>query len=492
MKKTTILFLLIAGVFWTIRAADLQVSTPEAQGVSSQAILDFVQAVEDQIDALHSFVLVRHGTIIAQGWWAPYNPSSPHMLYSLSKSFTSTAIGLAVAEGRLSLDNTVVSFFPDDAPQQISDNLKAMRIRDLLSMNSGHQNDTTGKLREAADGNWVKAFLALPVEFKPGTHFVYNSGASFMLSAIIQKVTGSTLLDYLTPRLFNPLGIEHPTWETNPQGINAGGWGLKITTQDIAKFGQLYLQKGLWQGQRILPEAWIAAATSRQTSNGSNPDSDWEQGYGYQFWRCRHNIYRGDGAFGQYCIVMPDQDAVLAITSGVPDMQAVLNLVWQHLLPAMQASPLPPAATQVLQDKLAHLCLKPMAGEPSSPIAKKISGKTYSFEKNNRGIESIVLEMKKAGDTIKIRNAKGEHTIAVGHGAWTTGVTSIESDAPQPVAASSAWQAADEYAVKLCLYETPYIVQNNRQFKQDKLLFDLNYNVSFGNGKWEQLTAQQK
>ena len=137
-----------------------------------------------------------------------------------------------------------------------------------------------------------------------------------MLSAIVQKATGKTVLDYLRPRLFEPLGIENPTWETSPQGISLGGYGLSIRTEDIARFGQLYLQKGKWQGKQLVPAAWVEAATARQTSNGSNPKSDWDQGYGYQFWRCRHGAYRGDGAFGQFCIVMPEQDAVVAITSG--------------------------------------------------------------------------------------------------------------------------------------------------------------------------------
>src|SRR5207244_5422812 len=161
------------------------------------------------------------------------------------------------------------------------------------------------------------------------------------LSAIVQKVTGMTVLDYLKPRLFEPLGIEHPTWEASPQGITAGGYGLSIRTEDIARFGQLYLQKGKWQEKQLVPESWVEAATARQTSNGSNPKSDWDQGYGYQFWRCRNGAYRGDGAFGQYCIVMPEQDAVIVITSGLRDMQAVLNLVWETLLPGMSKKTLP-------------------------------------------------------------------------------------------------------------------------------------------------------
>lgn len=161
-----------------------------------------------------------------------------------------------------------------------------------------------------------------------------------MLSAIVQKVTGQTVLEYLQPRLFQPLGIANPTWETSPQGISIGGYGLYVRTEDIAKFGQLYLQNGKWNGRPLLPKSWIELATSRQVSNGSNPTSDWDQGYGFQFWRCRHNAYRGDGKDGQMCIVLPDQDAVIAITANTGNMQAELNIVWDKLLPAFSEKPL--------------------------------------------------------------------------------------------------------------------------------------------------------
>jgi len=220
-------------------------STPEAQGISSAAILGFVEAAGQHLDALHSFMLLRHGQMVAAGWWSPYGPEHPHELFSLSKSFTSTAVGLAVADGLLSLDDPALSFFPEEAPAEPSAHLKSMRVRDLLAMSTGHQEDTLGRLFDQEDGTWTSTFLRLPVEHKPGTHFVYNTGATYMLSAIVQKATGTTVLDYLGPHLFAPLGIENPTWGTSPQGITLGGWGLKLKTEDIARFGQLYLQKGL-------------------------------------------------------------------------------------------------------------------------------------------------------------------------------------------------------------------------------------------------------
>jgi CubicO group peptidase (beta-lactamase class C family) len=189
--------------------AELPRSSPEAQGVSSSAVLSFVEAAEKNIDSMNSFMLLRHGHVLAEGWWSPYNAASPHSLHSLSKSFTSTAVGLAISEGKLSLDDAVLKFFPEDAPAEPSNNLKAMRVSDLLRMSTGHQTEPP----RTPLWSWTKTFLAHPVPHKPGTHFLYNTSATYMLSAIVQKATGMTVLDYLTPRLFEPLGIDRPTWE---------------------------------------------------------------------------------------------------------------------------------------------------------------------------------------------------------------------------------------------------------------------------------------
>src|SRR5213594_71005 len=340
-------------------------------------------------------------------------PETPHALYSLSKSFTSTAVGLAVAEGKLSIDDEVLKFFPEDAPAAPTNNLKAMRVRDLLCMSTGHQMEP--RLTETNELPWTKTFLAHPVPHKPGTHFHYNTPGTYMQSAIVQKVTGQTALDYLRPRLFDPLGIENPTWGTSPQGISLGGYGLNIRTEDIAKFGQLYLQKGRWLGKQLVPAAWVEAATARQTSNGSNPKSDWEQGYGYQFWRCRHGAYRGDGAFGQYCLVMPEQDAVIAITSATGDMQAVMNLIWEKLLPALQASPLPPNddARKELEGALSKLVLPMPKGAASSPVAAKISGKRFVFPTNPQKLEAITFESSGGqSPTLLVRVNGTDHRLA--------------------------------------------------------------------------------
>lgn len=460
----------------------LPASTPEAEGISSKAILNFIEAAEEQQpNALHSFILARHGKIVAQGWWNPYNPESPHLLYSLSKSFTSTAIGMAVTEGLLSLDDPVISFFPEKAPKNPSHNLRNMRIRDLLRMSTGHATDSYGRIQGHPDG-WVTGFLSLPVEHKPGSIFIYNTGATYMLSAILQKVTGQTLVEFLKPRLFDPLEIETPFWQSDPEGINLGGTGLFVKTSDIAKFGQLYLQKGNWKGKQIIPEEWIEMATSLQTSNGSNPESDWDQGYGFQFWQCRNGLYRGDGAFGQYCIVMDDYDAVLAITSGSGDMQGILNIVYDNLLDAMKEDALPAdeEAYAALQEKLKNLQLEPVQGNPASDLAPAISGKKYVIEGENTDFGAISFDLISDDQTITLWQSEGEFTLPIGYGEMLKGTMYFPRLGEVVVASSGAWTNENTYRAMMYNYESPHAVIYDFTFEDNKILVDSEFNVTFG------------
>jgi CubicO group peptidase (beta-lactamase class C family) len=434
-------------------------------------------------------MLVRHGRVVAEGWWGPYAAETPHMLFSLSKSFTSTAVGIAAAEGKLSPDDPVLKFFPDDAPAEPSANLKAMRLTDLLRMSTGQQAEPARKASEP----WAKTFLAQPVPFKPGTHFLYNTSATYMLSGAVQKATGQTLLDYLKPRLFEPLGIANPTWELSPQGISTGGYGLSVRTEDIAKFGQLYLQKGKWNGKQLVPEAFVEAATARQTSNGSSPRSDWDQGYGYQFWRCRHGGYRGDGAFGQYCIVLPEQDAVIAITAGVRDMQAVLNLIWDELLPALKPEALPAdqEAAKKLATTLKGLTLRLPEGRGAAP---KVAGKKYTFPvAKDAKIESLTLQSgeKDGPTTLVVRMIGGtERRIVCGNGVWQKGRVAWDRLGEQPAAAAGAWTADDTFTAKVCFTETPFVVTLRLKFTGDEVRFESELNVGFGPTKESALVGK--
>jgi CubicO group peptidase (beta-lactamase class C family) len=470
--------------------------SPEAVGVSPAALMAFLDAVDRNVGGLHGFLLLRHGKVVAEGWWAPYAPQYPHTLYSLSKSFTSTAVGLAVAEKRLAVEDRVVSFFPDKLPRKLDDNLAAMRVKHLLTMNTGHDKDATGPVTSAADGDWVRAFLSLPVEHLPGSKFVYNSAATYVLSAIVQQRTGMRLTDYLKPRLFDPLGIRGQTWETCPKGIDIGGWGLSVKTEDIARFGQLYLQKGRWNGRQLVPAAWVEEATSKQVSNGDPAkESDWTQGYGYQFWRSRHGAYRGDGAFGQYCVVLPEQDAVLAITSGVGDMQAVLNAAWDHLLPGMGAAAglkgARAGSEAALRRRLASLAVPAPQGDATSATAARVSGKVYQFEPNAQKVRSVDFTFSPDRCTMTLRGeGGGARRIVSGHGSWTNGAAPAArrggglGDPPAgKSAARGAWTADATYTIKVCYVETPYVETIECRFSGDEgkdVAVSRKMNVSFG------------
>ncbi|ULL17078.1 class C beta-lactamase-related serine hydrolase [Paenibacillus sp. H1-7] len=447
---------------------------PEEAGVSPSAISSFLKEAQSSNIGLHSFLLLRHGHVAAEACWAPYNPDYPRMMFSLSKSFTSTAVGFAVAEGLLSVDDPVISFFPDKHPID-DEHLKAMRVRHLLTMSTGHAKDTTGQLHKHPDKDWVQAFLELPVEHKPGTHFVYNSGATYMLSAIVQTITGQTLVDYLQPRLFEPLGIQGAKWDSCPRNINTGGWGLKIKPADIALFGQMYLQKGMWNGTQVVPEAWVDEATSFQVSNGEDPGSDWKQGYGYQFWRCRHGAYRGDGAFGQFCLVMPEQDTVIAITSGVKNMQSVLNLVWEHLLPGISEQPLPLDEVQYdeLQDAIASLGYAPLAAEFTSSEAESITGNRYIMEDNELKLQSASFRFEEAVCTFDFQlEPLGNGQIQCGIGSWIESTT-IPIGGMSGVAASGKWSDDSTFVMEWRFVETPFYYTLTCRFEENSVKMEI-------------------
>lgn len=454
-------------------------STPEAQGIASSAIRSFVDEIDRRRLNLHSMMLLRHGQVVAEGWWHPYAGDYPHMLFSLTKSFTSTAIGLTVSEGRLSVDDAILDLFPEDTPKEVSAHLKAMRVRHLLSMSTGHEQDVTKQTMSAQDTNLVRAFLSLPVQREPGTHFVYNSAASHMLSEIIQKLTGQTLLAYLTPRLFEPLGIKPALWEVASDGTSTGGWGLSITTDEIARFGQLYLQRGQWNGRQIVPETWIAQATTKQVDNGTDPNSDWNQGYGFQFWRCRHSAYRGDGAFGQYCIVMPECDAVLAMTAGTTDMAGIMNAAWTHLQPAMSQAALPAdaKARENLQRRLSELQLPPAAGFAEQPVAADIAKKTYRFSANDQKLESIRFTFDNAVLRVQIN---GSEELGFGHGRWVKQTAKLNMPTAQPVASSYAWTDESTLVLHSWLLHTSFAHTVTCRFSGNELKYQHKVNVSFG------------
>lgn len=326
---------------------------PEALGISSKGLLDLIDAAKKKGLDFHSLTLLRRGQIACRMEWAPYDSATPHTLFSLSKSFASCAAGFAVAEGLLSYDTSVTEILTNKLPKAPHPLLRKVTLHSLLCMGSGldEKSDSARKGRD-----WVKTILSYPVLHEPGTHFHYNSMSTYLVSAMVQRVTGQTCRDYLIPRLFDKLGIEKPQWDCCPLGINTGGFGLHLKGDDIARFGQLLLQDGVWQGERVLPEDWVKLATAKHIDN-ARPDNhaDWSQGYGYQFWRTRGGRYRGDGMYGQVCMVDEARELVIAITAGIPDMGAEMDLIHDVLIPAVDAPPADAKTQALLQKRIKGL-----------------------------------------------------------------------------------------------------------------------------------------
>jgi hypothetical protein len=317
------------------------------------------------------------------------------------------------------------------------------------------------------DGSWVDYFLNIPIEHEPGTRFFYNTSATQMLSAMVQKATGLPLLEYLEPRLFEPLGISVPFWQTSPEGHYTGGHGLSLKTEDIAKFGQFLLQQGFWEGKQLLPKEWIREATSFQIANGDNKDDDWQQGYGFQFWLSRHGAYRADGAYSQFCIILPGQDAVVVITSGTHDGPTVLNLIWEHLLPAMVDGSLPDdvKARTNLNQQLSHLMIETPKLLEASPLAEMVSNKVFKMDESEGNVKEVSFRFEHDSCTFVLKDNGGEHQITCGYQDWIEGTTMLFDNVLhsqyQPdtttVLAKGGWRKENVFEMNWCFVNTPFI-----------------------------------
>ncbi|MBQ6162372.1 MAG: serine hydrolase, partial [Prevotella sp.] len=306
MKRTVIFFIEALFCFSAFaQINELERVTPESEGVNSDDVVSMMNALMayDQT-SVHSVVVLRHGKVIAETYPAPFKPEYKHTLYSTSKTFTSAAVGIAIAENRLRLTDRVISFFPEFTPDTISDNLANMTVRDLLIMSSGIEPDW--EMRNITDA-WIPTWFRK--EVKPQhKDFKYDSIDTYLLSAIVSRVTGMKLIDYLRDRVFRHMNINDVQWQLSPEGFNTGGWGLYIQPESMAKFGQMLLDGGCWEGKQLIPSEWVKEMMKKQMENGA-------EGYGYQMWVCEYpSAARADGAFGQYILVVPEKDMVIVVT----------------------------------------------------------------------------------------------------------------------------------------------------------------------------------
>ncbi|MDP4333801.1 serine hydrolase [Curtobacterium sp. A7_M15] len=399
-------------------------SSPSALGIEARGIARFLDALESTPDVEpHSIVLLRHGQVAARGWWHPYTEDRVHLLYSLSKSFTAAAVGIAVREGLVDLDATALSYFPELDAEITDERSRRIRVRHLLAMASGHREEALDRARAADPQDLVRGFLLTPPDEEPGTVFAYNQPCTYTLAAIVRRVSGGSLVDYLRPRLLDPLGIDDLAWKRDETGAELGFSGCYAPTWAVAKLGQLYLQRGVWEGRRILDEDWVAAATSTQVANPDEGNPDWSQGYGFQFWMARHG-FRGDGAYGQFCVVLPEQDVVLALTGQSLDMQAVLDAAWEHLLPAIDAADPDATADADLEARLASLGLPAVQGGRLPDLA--------AGPFRGDGVERAAFSRDGDRWRLGIEVDGGTLSVPVGEGEWAVDGALAASGAVEP------------------------------------------------------------
>ncbi len=389
---------------------------PEQAGVPAALLDSLLCELADPQAATHGCLVARGGQIICQGFWAPYAPAFWHVTHSMCKSVTGTAVGMLADEGQLALDERVCEIFPDQCTLRTGRRARGLTVEHLLTMRSGASFRETGAVLEE---NWVRGFLESDFAFEPGAQFDYNSMNSYLLSAIVQRRTGQTLTEYLAPRLFGPLGFGDVAWESCPQGVNKGGWGMYVYLEDMVKLGCLYLSGGLWQGRRLLSEEWVRAATAVHARSAQGEE------YGYQLWpRTADGVYMFNGMFGQYVVMAPDLDLVVAVNAGAGHLftQSRSYAAVRRFLTALRAGKdggvpageggrrlaftlahlrfgrpvpapeTPPRGLERLRAALARWLL-PRAAAPAEArlAADALAGRRFTFAKNDKGLLPVVL-----------------------------------------------------------------------------------------------------
>ncbi|GIP25656.1 hypothetical protein J23TS9_07860 [Paenibacillus sp. J23TS9] len=463
----------------------IETDIPENHRLSSKALVEFFTRIEQLKLEINSFMLLQDGKAIAQFFRPPYRKDSPKLLYSLSKSFTSIAVGIAWDNGFLNLDDKVISFFPEKLPRIITPNLAKMTVHHLLSMNAGHHDNIYATVANEQD--WVKTYLSLDVEHEPGSHYRYSTHSTYMLSAIIKQVTGQNMIDFLMPRLFEPLGISRLSWETCPLGISAGGMGLSIPTEGIAKFGLMLLNRGVYEGIRIVSEQFIKLATTEQSDNRAGAERiDSAQGYGYQIHLCRRGCYRGDDGFGQLCFVAPKENLVIAATSSFKNMkplQTLLDLIYEHIIDQLDNNvSYNPEYNIELQKLLSIIPNSVPAIKPVPVNMPIVNASSYVMNDNPHGLKKITFHLKEG--LLELQVIYGDNRDNILPFNFTEPMDTKDvfnkdlSMHLQKVITYATWQ--DENTLQLTLFyiETPYVVTYTITFHDQTIDFQFNINVS--------------
>lgn len=400
-------------------------STPEAQGVKSEAIAEAFQKLQDKGYDVHGLMIMRHGKVIAEHWWAPFAPQYQHAMYSATKTFTGCAVGFAVQEGLLKVSDKVVSFFPELLPENRPQYLDDLTVEHLLTMSCGH----AVTRYEGSGAEQIRNFLATPFSSRPGTVFAYDVTCSHVLSHILTRVTGVSTYEYLKPRLLDRLGIEDPVWEMDLDGVNMGNGGTHMRTSDLAKLGQFLLNGGSWDGSQLLDREWVKAQTTPhifqrpQLSEEENMKDDGGQGYGYQTWMGRHGSYRAIGGCNQLAMVIPEYDLVVASTGFVRD-EAGFNQVFYEMLDGMSDKPLKANRQFSLENALKDYAYPDAYAETGAQHALRGCTRIYRMLQNDMGLTGVSFRFDSEGNcTVTMETASAVHNHKYGLGSWKMGST---------------------------------------------------------------------
>lgn len=415
-KFLFVALLLCATVCAKAQINEIPRSIPEEQGVPSGALVELFDSLHFMPGTdIHGMIVMRHGKVVGEFYPAPFAAEYQHTQYSSSKTLVSIAVGIAIDENRLRLTDRVATFFPEYLPDSISANLAKMTLEDLLTMQSGIKPDWAMRSKGT---EWIRTFLSKDVKNVPGEVFAYDSMVTYMISAIVQKVTGKTVLDYLKEKLFAPMNISKVNWEISPEGVNTGGWGLHIQCESLAKVGQMWLDNGVWDGKQLVSKEWIGQMSSKHANGG-------DYGYGYQVWMCKYpGAVRADGALGQYVIVVPENDVVIVLTeASFTNGKPQRGLIWDKFLPQLSDTPLPVGKDyQVLKKKQASYHLPYAEGKEKSSLLKKFEGKRIIVGKNRYGWKEVKFEKGEKQMLMTIVKSDGtSYTQSLGYRNWITG-----------------------------------------------------------------------
>jgi CubicO group peptidase (beta-lactamase class C family) len=470
----------------------LERGEPRESGVNAASVAAFLDDAAAAGLDIHGLMLHRGGRVVAEGWRWPYRADRPRIMHSATKSVLACAIGMALEEGRLRLQDKVISFFPELLSGSVDAKMASMTVEHLLTMRAGHGDETSGSIWRGIATSWTAEFFKIPLVYPPGTTFMYTSAASYMLSAIVTRVTGQTLHDYLKPRFFEPLGIQGEQWDIGPDNVNPGGNGLTMKTADLLKLGVLHAQGGVWGGRRILSAAWVAEATR---SHGDD--------YGYQWTTSAGGAYAAIGIFMQFVMVFPDHQATLAVVGASQEGSRVYRPVVQRHFPRAFEQPLPASEAQEadarLRSRLVAAGAQPPIAANSSNTAARVSGKTFRMEPNPFGVTAVRFVFENDRCVFHLLDAAGDHSVVCGLRAWLESHTDVPGAdlhhgyalQAAVVVASAAWTDENTLRMSWIFAETAFQDTVICRFANDGVTVERSVNVNSSARSWPQLSGKQ-